>query len=259
MSTVGTVAARIAPVGEGALLRASDVERDHARDSSLKVTLAWVREFLARPHPALGRSGPVCPFTPMALNLDTIWLAEVADACVDRQDIAALIGRYRDLFLELEPRSGNASINKCILVVFPNLGEAGANVVDEVQAELKARFVDVGLMLGEFHASNDSPGLRNPEFRPLRSPIPMLAIRHMVESDLPFLRRSIDAPEVRLSYLRSYLRRLGTSISRNSFDTAIESLVEAELQVRAGTNLALGGAGCPVRHGKAGMVNNVAK
>ncbi|WP_157489586.1 DUF6875 domain-containing protein [Lysobacter sp. Root916] len=216
----------------GQLLRASDVERNQPASAPLPTIVSWVREFLAQPHPELGRTGPVCPFTPLALGLDTIWLTEVADAEPDPERMAELIAHYRGLFLEIEPRSGAAAVNKSILIVFPNLGVDGASVVDRIQAENKGGFVELGLMLGEFHAHNSSPGLRNPDFFPLRSPVPMLAIRHMVESDLPFLRREIDAPETRAAYLRSYLRRLGPNLRRNNFEQAIEALVEAELQLR---------------------------
>lgn len=214
-------------IARGRLLRASDVQRDLPADAPMAVILEWINSFLARPHPDVGRPGPVCPFTPTALALDTIWLTEIEDRDPDLASIVELIGQYRDLFLDIEPRTGPMAINKTILVVFPNLGGDAAKMIDDAQSELKASFVDVGLMLGEFHAENESPGLRNPEFRPLRSPVPMLAIRHMVESDLPFLRRSIDAPSVRASYLRSYLRRLGSTLRVKYLDQAVTSLAEA--------------------------------
>jgi hypothetical protein len=214
-------------IAGGRLLRASDVQRDLPDDAPMAVILAWVNSFLARPHPDVGRPGPVCPFTPTALALDTIWLTEIEETDPDRDTIVRLIGQYRDLFLQIEPRSGPMAINKTILVVFPHLGGDAAKLIDEAQSELKASFVELGLMLGEFHADNESPGLRNPEFRPLRSPVPMLAIRHMVESDLPFLRRSIDEPGIRAAYLRSYLRRLGGTIRAKYLDQAVTSLAEA--------------------------------
>lgn len=220
------------PTARGGLLRASEVEAGPA-DSPLAVTVAWVRAFLGKPHPEVGRAGPVCPFVPAALTLDTVWLAEIADPALDEDRLATLLDDYRALFLELDPRSGQASLNKTILIVFPNLGENGAEAVDRVQAAAKPGFVEAGLMLGEFHARNESPGLRNPEFRPLRSPVPMLAMRHMVETDLPFLRRSLDTPEVRTQFLRSYLRRLGTTVRKNFFDQAVSALVEAELEIAA--------------------------
>ncbi|WP_052756451.1 DUF6875 domain-containing protein [Lysobacter capsici] len=217
----------------GKLLQASVVEREQDPSAPLPQTVAWIRTFLARPHPDVGRPGPVCPFTPTALALDTIWLAEIHDRDVSVDRITQLIGEYRDLFAEIEPRTGQVAINKTVLIVFPHLGDEAAAFIDEVQQQLKPSFVDLGLMLGEFHATNESPGLRNPDFRPLRSPVPMLAIRHMVETDLPFLRRSLDTPQVRGQYLRSYLRRLGPTVRRNYFEQAVTALVDAELEVRA--------------------------
>lgn len=216
----------------GGLQRASEVERNHP-GTAMATTVEWVRTFLARPHPDVGRSGPVCPFTPAALALDTIWLTEFTENTSDPARLIEVVGQYRDLFFDIEPREGSAAINKTVLVVFPNLGPDAAALVDDVQKQLKPSFVDLGLMLGEFHAKNESPGLRNPDFRPLRSPVPMLAIRQMVETDLPFLRRYIDEPQVRVSFLRSYLRRLGGTVRRNYFDQAVSALVEAELEVQA--------------------------
>ena len=56
-----------------------------------------------------------------------------------------------------------------------------------LQAALKEEFVSRGLMLGEFHLLNNASGLHNPDFFPLRTVCPALAIRHMVPSDLVFL------------------------------------------------------------------------
>jgi hypothetical protein len=92
----------------------------------------------------------------------------------------------------------------------------------------------MGLMLGEFHANNESPGLRNPDFRPLRSPIPMLAIRHMVDSDLPFLIRETYAPEERSAFLRSYLFRLGGALSQVQLNEALDELIVAEVAIVMG-------------------------
>ncbi len=222
-----------APKADFALRRASEVDAENAPESPLGSTVGWVRDFLARPHRDVGRAGPVCPFTPMALELDTIWLAEIAEPEPDPQRIHDVIEQCRKVFLETEPREGSMAINKVFMVVFSSLDASDAPLIDAVQAQMKPSFVDVGMMLGEFHANNDTPGLRNPDFRPLRSPIPMLVMRHMVESDLPFLKRGLDTPQVRGAYLRSYLRRLGGTIRRNYFEQALEALVQAEIELRA--------------------------
>ncbi|MEQ1513135.1 MAG: DUF6875 domain-containing protein [Lysobacteraceae bacterium] len=214
------------------LRRASEVDAGNDAQSPLGATVAWARRFLARPHPDLGRAGPVCPFTPMALELDTIWLIEIDESAPDPARMQDTIEQCRQVFMETEPREGPLSINKVIMVVFSGMSADDAPWIDALQAKLKPNFVDVGLMLGEFHSKNETPGLRNEDFRPLRSPIPMLVIRHMVESDLPFLKRECDKPEVRISYLRSYLRRLGAGVRRNYFDQAVDALVEAEIEMR---------------------------
>ena len=216
------------------LMRISEVDRSCDPLSPLRRVVDWIRGFLARPHPQLGRHGSVCPFVPAALELDTIWLAEVPEVAPTFERLSSIITGYRNVFLETEPKSGAEAINKAFLVVLPSLTAAGAEdgaVIDKVQASLKGQFVEVGLMLGEFHATHEGRGLRNPDFRPLRSSIPILAIRHMVESDLPFLMRETYSPQLRSVFLRSYLFRMGGSLSQVKFDEALDGLIAAQMVI----------------------------
>ncbi|HXA47676.1 MAG TPA: hypothetical protein VNW52_08600 [Burkholderiaceae bacterium] len=212
------------------LMRVSEVAMRYPKDSPMGGVLEWVHNFLAAPHSDVGRKGSVCPFVPLSLEMDTIWMVEVSEQNPSLERISAIISEYRDLFLATEPINGPNSINKAFMVVFPNLGADGATVVDDVQYQLKMDFVEMGLMLGEFHAKNEGEGLRNPDFRPLRSPIPILAIRHMVDSDLPFLLRSEYPPNKRASFMRSYLTRLAGTLSRSKFETALNGVIEAEIE-----------------------------
>lgn len=210
------------------LMRISEIDRNEDPASPMGRVLGWIRGFLARPHPQLGRPGLVCPFVPTAMALDTIWMAEVPEAAPSFERISAIITEYRNVFLEMEPTTGPEAMEKVFLVVFPSLGVNGSEVIDKVHASLKRYFVEIGLLVGEFHATNDGPGLRNPDFRPLRCPVPMLAIRHLVESDLPFLTREFYSPEERSSFLRSYLFRLGGTLSQGKFNEAVDGLIAAE-------------------------------
>lgn len=89
-------------------------------------------------------------------------------------------------------------------MVFPDIADADApRLIDSVQLELKAACVARGLMIGEFHRFNNTPGLRNEHFYPLRTPTPCLAIRHMVPTDLAFL--NIDDVELRRKFLTAFL------------------------------------------------------
>lgn len=229
-------AATALPEGMPRLMRVSEVERECAADSVRAQLLKWVREFIGAPHPELGRSGSICPYVPGALITDTIWLAEVTEANPTVESIGEVIKEYRNVFLETEPSKAPESVNKAFLIAFPTLvarGAEGTALVDEVQYMLKPYFVDHGMMLGEFHLLSESPGLRNPEFRPLRSPVPMLAIRLMMESDLPFMTRDQYSDGERAAFLRSYLYRLGSSLKPSKFDEALERLIDAKVAMRA--------------------------
>ena len=86
-----------------------------------------------------------------------------------------------------------------LMVLFPAVGPHDVPwVIDAPQRHLKTEFVERGLMVGEFHAGPPmAAGLHNPRFRPLRSPVPLLAIRAMVPTDLPFL---LGDPRHRAAY-----------------------------------------------------------
>jgi hypothetical protein len=216
------------------LMRVSEIDRECDPTSPLRAIVGWIRGFLARPHPELGRPGLVCPFVPGALKLDTIWLAEMPDTAPSFEHISAIMTEYRAIFQQLEPRTGPEAMNKVFLLVFPALaaqGAEGAAVIEKVHASLKPSFVGIGMLVGEFHVANEGAGLRNPDFRPLRSPLPMLAMRHLVESDLPFLTRDFYSPQLRSSFVRSYLFRLGGALSQAKFNEAVEALIAAEMAI----------------------------
>ncbi|BAZ38582.1 hypothetical protein NIES4101_45210 [Calothrix sp. NIES-4101] len=193
----------------------------------------WVRNFLAKPHPDLGRSGKVCPYVPFALKADTIQLAVIRPEKLIQQEIEDIVRKYRDVFLQAEPTTGEATIYKVFLLIFPSIQiENTPTLIDEVQQKLKPYFVEAGMMLGEFHMRNQSPGLHNSDFRPLRSPVPILAIRFMVEQDLPFLKSSHDAPQIRIKYLETYLQRFAKKFKDDkNYYQAIHALAVAKQEL----------------------------
>jgi hypothetical protein len=165
----------------------------------------WVENFLGTHHPNLGRPGPVCPCVPHALKTNSIQMAVIRAKNFDQQQVEEIVKSYRDLFLEADKES----VSQAYILIFPDIPIAEATqLIDSVQRKLKPIFVTSGLMIGEFHSRNESPGLHNQNFRSLRSPIPLLAIRYMVEADLPFL-QSPDDPHLRIRYLEAYLKRFG--------------------------------------------------
>ncbi|MFN6464267.1 MAG: DUF6875 domain-containing protein [Nostoc sp. DedVER02] len=193
----------------------------------------WVKSFLGKPHPDLGRPGPVCPFVPHSLKSNSIRLAVIRTKDLYPEQLEEIVGRYRNLFIEMKVKEQELAINKAFLLIFPDINEESYKIIDSVQKKLKTLFVESGLMIGEFHKRNQSPGLHNPNFRPLRSPIPLLAIRFMVEADLPFLQSPAD-PHLRIRYLEAYLKYFGHKFTdETKFKNANQGLALAREELTA--------------------------
>jgi len=189
----------------------------------------WCQNYLALPHPDLGRSGPICPFMPRSLELNHIYFAVVRSKGASPEELEARIKGYREIFLQIEPKEGLEATRKAIIVILPDVpDDKAAVVIDDTHRQLKAQFVESGLMIGKFHSRSDEPGLHNPRFRPLRSPIPMLAIRYMVETDLPFLNRPTDATSRRVDYLTAYYHRFDENSSTKWRNSAREALLKIQ-------------------------------
>lgn len=169
--------------------------------AALRQVAGWMEEFLNRPHPMLGRSGEVCPWTRRALDIGKLLLAPIASD--DPAEVDAIMLTLLERFVSTEPTRGADAAFRSIVCVFHRLdAENEASFTVAAHTRLKPSFLDRGLMLGEFYAACQKPGLRNPAFRPLRSPVPLLVIRQMVEPDVEFL---LDRDE----FLRAYLRAHG--------------------------------------------------
>ena len=189
-----------------------DIERIQQDLPYLIEVMEWVKSFLARHHPDLGRPGPVCPHVPHALKSNNIEMAVVRTKNCELQQIEEIVENYRNIFLETATKQIEAKTTKAFLLIFPDVHiEDTTQIIDSIQQKLKPLFVESGLMIGEFHRRTQSPGLHNPNFRPLRSPVPLLAIRFMGEFDLPFL-QSPDDPHLRIRYLEAYLKYFSEQI-----------------------------------------------
>lgn len=169
----------------------------------LRDVAQWFEDFLNRGHPLLGRSGEVCPWTKRTLDLGKLLLAPItSDSPAEVDDI---LRSLRKEFLSTEPTKGPDAAFRSVVAVFHGLSrENAAAFVVATHERLKPEFLDSGLMLGEFYPTCPKAGLRNSEFRPLRSPVPLLVIRPMVEPDIEFL---LDRDEFVGAYLRTHRGR----------------------------------------------------
>lgn len=180
---------------------AAEVSAD-PKDADRRVVLDWCREFLLAPHPDLGRTGAVCPYTGPALTRDLVHLATVPDAT----DLDQAVVGLRKWYLRTADGLAREDVDLLtLLILLPGMDPADPRELDELQAGLKTDFVAAGLMVGQFHPLCANPGLWNTEFRPLRSPVPLLAIRRMVVFDLPFLTDDTAHFEAWLTHFASHL------------------------------------------------------
>jgi hypothetical protein len=195
-----------------------DAPGDHPSASAderrrLAAARRWIEEFLTQHHPQLGRDGEVCPFVTRSLNRDLLHV-ESFDA---RDGDDAMRKRVRGLVEALLQASASAADQRMYLaaVVIP-YGQPDRTItrqIECVQSALKPEFVSRGMMIGEFWPGHPMPGLHNQSFRPLAAPVPMLAMRHMVATDLLFLSGPHIPPVTRVSLLADYERNLGLGLT----------------------------------------------
>ncbi|WP_125910527.1 MULTISPECIES: DUF6875 domain-containing protein [Burkholderia] len=141
----------------------------------------WIEDFLCAPNSSVGRSGDVCPYTRAAIRKNAFRFA-ISRA----RSVAEFEAEIKEHLVDIERTGEAADIYRCRLIV-PVALDRAANVIEDVQRALKPLFVARRLMLGQFYPECDERGLWNPGFRPLQCPVPLIAIRGMVPTDVAFL------------------------------------------------------------------------
>jgi hypothetical protein len=161
---------------------------------------------VARPHKDLGRAGPVCPFVPGALERRTLWLAPEQVGDRDVPAVVELMSGYTRRLLGAQPTDGDDTKYKVIVVVFTDLpADRAQGVFDGVLEELAVpSYAEDGILFGPFYEDNEGKALYNSSFRPFRSPVPFLFVRHGVISDWKFF---LDDEDL----LNLWARRFGES------------------------------------------------
>ena len=181
--------------------------------TALRAIADWTKAFVIQPHRDLGRPGPVCPFTPLAIEHKTLWLAAERSAGRSTPEVIELISGYQQLLLANPPVDGDSAANKSIVVVFTDLPAPRAK--DFLGSALEKiaipSYVKDGLVMGPFYEGNDGTAIYSPNFRPFQSPVPMLLMRRAVISDWKFFLNDE-------SWLRLWARRYG--------EAAVEALAD---------------------------------
>jgi hypothetical protein len=153
--------------------------------------LEWARTFLMAENPEVKRpystNQAVCPFVRESVGTNSFYLAFQPCIGAEERQIRSILLEYIDEFRRLPPFDPHLQHKKCLLVVFPDIPESQANVLDIVHENAKTRFVEAGLMIGQFHPRCDVRGIHNSAFRAARGPYPLVAIRNMEVHDIVFL------------------------------------------------------------------------
>jgi hypothetical protein len=161
-----------------------------AADPGARILAGWVQSYLMRGHAALGRSGHVCPFTARSVRLS---LLRIGISPLRGADRAGILQTMQQALRALDamPADRADRIFRTVIVGFPNCADhSGTAALRDVQNALRHYSILRGKMIGLFEPNSEAEGLINRDFRPLRAPIPALAIRMLVEQDAPFAKRN---------------------------------------------------------------------
>jgi hypothetical protein len=140
----------------------------------------------------------VCPFVLDSIETDNFWIeaSDETDLDVIEGILLAQIPQFMDCEpahnpLHMGPPSGTTTL-KTFLTFFPKYklpNPAGPDIdVDAKYADMRIRFREAGLMLGQFYRGCRQGAVYNPEWKQvLTSPWLAFAIRYMAPHDKLFL------------------------------------------------------------------------
>lgn len=194
----------------------------------------WLFSFVGVPNTNLGRAGDVCPFVRPSLTKHfgiyfAPWTSQKPEFTSTLNFLRILAAK----FSSLQPISSPERNFKALIAVFPDAkDESVSTLVQALQIFLKPEIVGHGMMIGQFYFDCAEPGLHNLDFRPLQSPYPLLVLRYMQLTDLPFL---VEKPEYisqycskfnisSLSHLEKRLSGHGVSVLPRDWESCVRSI-----------------------------------
>lgn len=197
----------------------------------LKNAIQYIN-FAASPNPHKGSSGAICPFLPKAIKNNTIWCALLDQKNLDFKSMINIVNNYIDIFPKLIIEDEGLKVYKSLVLIFPNLGlDRSVELIGQIQEEFKERLVKEGLMIGDFYSINNKSGLYNKDFYPLKSNVPMIAIRYLIPEDLPFLINDSYTLDKKIKFLEGYIHSLGDELNAQKLKQAKDILDELKSEI----------------------------
>jgi hypothetical protein len=152
----------------------------------------WAHTYLMAENPQVKRpygAQEVCPYVAPSIESDSFYMVFHPEVNGQRDEpIQHIMFDYINEFKETPPFDPNDKLQKALLVVFPEMPKDRTYVLDIVHSKIKTRFVQAGLMVGQFHSHCDERGVYNRSFRISTAPYPLIAIRHMAIHDIIFIK-----------------------------------------------------------------------
>jgi hypothetical protein len=201
--TLRSTAARVGRAVGRRLLRATvRLSRSPAADfvtqsraTEIHAAHTWIREYLGRPHPDLGRKGPVCPFAAGALQDDGLWVT--FDDRIDGKSAWRLrraLLRYAEGYASRARTSRHPELT-ALMVILPRVPKERYARLDDLHSEMKTMLMTSDVMVSALHPESTRPAVWNPEFHVLRAPFPAFAFRTMDVRDIVFVAQNRKAFE----------------------------------------------------------------
>jgi hypothetical protein len=160
---------------------------------ALRAVADWIRD-VVMPNAELGRPGPVCPFTPVSLQRQVLWLApeHLGDGGVPR--LVELLENAKRRLIDLAPPHGGGSDHGVIVVVLTDVSADRAPALfDGALAQIAVpSFVEDGILFGPFYDGHQGTAIYNTRFHPFQSPVPFVFVRYGVVDDWKFFLASDD-------------------------------------------------------------------
>jgi hypothetical protein len=163
----------------------------------------WVEEFLAKPHPALGRKGTVCPFIPGAISAGTLRYSGINLSAVDYQSFKDVFSAYFETFRGLGP--AQAPHYRALLIAVHGIDTKSLTKhITEAQVEFRQALLSSKILLGGFHPDNSISSLRNSAFFPFRAPVNTIVYRDMVAQDSAFILKANLPDAAKSEFFKSF-------------------------------------------------------
>jgi tryptophan 2,3-dioxygenase len=155
---------------------------------AIQKSVAWLNDYIGKPHPELGRNGDICPFVRTALRKQRMSFV-VADHITvpDGAEIKSLVLFEAWRLLQHLDESDRFSELVTTNILFPELKGDAESIVHDVHSQTKSSLMRRGVMIAAFFPNYDKPAIYNENFKLYKSPFPVIVVRPMALHDIMFL------------------------------------------------------------------------